>query len=98
MTTAYSWDEVICEVSEWELDLPDGLSDDDLITLADARITEACQDPFGTFDRKTRTLDGTLVLDALFGQNKVCRTYLNRNDPAKAKEHAQGELEAYLED
>lgn len=97
-TTAYSWDEVICAVSEWPLDLPEGLTDEDTVRLADAKITQACEDPFGTFDTKVRNEDGVTVLDAQFGQHKACRTYVCLTDPAKAKALAEKELEALLEE
>jgi hypothetical protein len=38
-TTAYSWDEVICEVSEWTFDLPAELPAEDAVLLVDAKIT-----------------------------------------------------------
>jgi hypothetical protein len=89
---------VICEVSEWTFDLPAELPAEDAVLLVDAKITQATGDPNGTFGQKVRIEDGVTMLDALFGRDKVMRTYLCREDPAMAKALAERELETLLED
>lgn len=95
----YSWDEVICEISKWVQDeAPKGISDEDLLLLADARISKDTGDEFGTFDHKIRDEGGVLVLDAQFGQHKVTRTYICKEDPERARKLAEKELAAFLDD
>jgi hypothetical protein len=94
---AYFWDEVGCEVTSLEMaDPPAGLTDEDVLILADGRISISCgSEP--TSNHKFRNEDGVLVLDAKFGQDKVTRTYVCLGDDAKAKSLAELELDA-LED
>lgn len=99
MTNVYSWDEVGCEVSTWKVELPGGLSDEDALLLADAKITQQCDGrSLGTFDKKVRATDGILILDARFGRDNITRVYLCRPNPARAKALAEKELEILLED
>lgn len=95
---AYSWDEVGCEALGWPMDdPPSGLADEDILLLADARIVVECGSTLGTNERQFRNEDGVLVLDARFGQDKVCRTYVCLEDDAKARALANQELDTFLE-
>ena len=94
----FSWDEVTGELTEWpQEDPPAGLSDRDLLLLADSRISAEIEEPFGTFNHKIRNEDGVLVLEAQFGRHKVCRTYVCLTDPNRARALAEQELEAFME-
>lgn len=80
-TKVLCWDEVGCEVNEFEVSIPDGCTPRQALILADDQICEQteCDD---TFDKKVRHVENradgcasVFVLDGLFGHDKETHVY-----------------------
>ncbi len=98
--TVYVWDEVSLVALGWpQTDPPEGLADQDILLLADARITVECWEGLQTRNHKTRNEDGVMVLDANFGdRNHVTRLYICLEDDERARTLANEELDRFIEE
>jgi len=89
----YTWDEVSCELAEYEVRIPDGVTPRQAMILADDQIQQQCgTDEMGIYSKKVRQEGDVFVLDALFGRDKITRLYYCPEDTAQAKRLAKKEL------
>ena len=103
MTKVFCWDEVGCEVNEFEVTLPDGCTPRQALILADDQIAEQteCAD---TFDKKVRQVENradncasVFVLDGLFGHDKETHVYWTAEGSLEeCRALADRELAAYF--
>ena len=97
-TKIFCWDEVGCEIGQWDVEIPDGVAPHQALILADDHVTvETGGDP--TFDRKVRHEGDVFVLDALFGLYKETHVYWTaEGSEQECRELAEQELAAWLKD
>lgn len=96
----YVWDDIGCDVLGWpQPDPPEGLADQDILLLADARVTVECGEGLKTSNHQFRNEGGVMVLDATFGdRDHTTRLYICLEDDSRARALANQELDAHLDD
>jgi len=93
---AYVWDEVGCEVAEFDVSLPEGLTVRQMALLLDDDIAQQCEGSESY--KKEVTLDGGVaVMKGLFGHDKLVCMYFAPSDSPEDEELARKRAEADLD-
>jgi len=99
-TKVFCWDEVGCEVAEFDVEIPDGSTARQALILADDHITEQTgSGGMSTFQKKVRHEGDVFVLDALFGHDKEARVYWTaEGSEQECRALAEKELASWLKE